>query len=144
MIEYIANDPQGTIMYQTDGITYYKHSLLHTIDDLCESYLFSYEGYRKAVDHQLSIKHLIPIYLDEDTQLIPIKRYRDYDNIFINYQAISSVSEHDQGLMIGFISGREIYIKMSVYSFNQQIEKLVKIRNTKVKHFHRLKDSKCL
>jgi competence transcription factor ComK len=144
MIEYIANDPQGTIMYQTDGITYHKHSLLHTIDNLCENYLFSYDGYRKAVYHQLKIKHLIPIYLDEDTQLITIKRYRDYDNIFINYQAILSVSEHHQGLIVNFISGREIYIKMSLYSFNQQIEKLVKIRNTKVKHFHRLKDSKCL
>jgi hypothetical protein len=144
MIEYMANDPLGTIIYQIDKITHYSHSLIYTINLMCEKQLFTYDGYRKAVSHQLNIKHLIPLYLDEDTQLLPTKRIRDYHNIYINYQAIASYSICHEMLEIIFISGRKIYIKMSLYSFKLHIQKLKKIRNTKVKHFHRLNDSKCL
>lgn len=140
----MINDPKGTLIYQTDGIICQKNTLVYTVSSMCEDHLFSYEGYRKAVTKKLKITYLIPIFLSDDLQLMPVKRFRDYDNIFINYAAITSYREDNDNIEIEFNSGTKIYIKMSLYSFNQQITKLKKIRNTKVKHFHRLNDSKCL
>ncbi len=136
MIEYVTNHPQGTIIYQTDIVKIEKKGLLHTMNLWCMKQLFTYEGYRKAVQHELHFNHLIPLYLSEDLQLIPIKRYRDYDNLYVNTKAVEHVEVHEDQLCLTFISERKIYIKMSLYRYNKLIEKLLIIRNTKVKHFH--------
>ena len=136
MIEYATNHPKGTIIYQQNQTIILKHTLLHTIESFCMKRLFTYEGYRKAVQHELKINHLIPVYLAEDLQLIPTERYRNYDNIYINFSAILSYEVDQEKLKITFVSGRIIYIKMSLYRFKKLIQNLSLIRNTKVKHFH--------
>ncbi|MDY0075365.1 MAG: competence protein ComK [Acholeplasmataceae bacterium] len=136
MIEYITNTSVGTKIYKTNSVEEVRYSILHTLDNLCMKHLFTFDGYRKAVHKTLNIKRLIPIYLDEYTQFIPVKRFRDYEHLLINHMAVSNIVEHDEGLCIQFLSGRKLYIKMSLYSWKKQIEKLTLIRNTKVKHFH--------
>ena len=136
MIEYLTNHSDGTIIYQSDGFYTTKYSLLYTIEQFCMEHLFTYTGYRKAVKHVLKFTQLIPIYLDEYTQFISVKRVRDYDNYFINIKSISHIEQQKEMLQFTFISGRKLYIKMSLYRYNKLIENLSIIRNTKVKHFH--------
>lgn len=136
MIEYMMNHQDGTIVYQTYNITIHKHSLIYTVNKLCMEHLCTYDGYLKSVQKQHHFSELIPIYLSETLQLIPIKRYRAYDNCYINYASIESYHQIENEIEIVFISGRKLYIKLSLYSFGKQLEKLKKIRNTKVKHFH--------
>lgn len=136
MIEYMMNHPKGTIIYKTHNITIQEHSLLYNINRLFLEHLSTFNGYLMSVKKLHRFFELIPLYLCETIQLIPIKRYREYDNCYINYVSIETYCQRENELEIAFISGRKLYIKMSLYSFEKQIEKLVKIRNTKVKHFH--------
>lgn len=136
MIEYMTNHPKGTIIYQTHDITIKEFSLIYNINQLCLDHLCTYDGYLTSVKKMFHFAELIPIYLCETIQLIPIKRYREYDNCYLNYASIETYQKIENELEIVFISGRKLYIKMSLYSFEKQLEKLKKIRNTKVKHFH--------
>lgn len=132
----MTNHPKGTIIYQTHGITIKEHALLYNINQLCLDHLCTYDGYLTSVKKMFHFAELIPIFLCEAIQLIPIKRYREYDNCYLNYASIETYQKIENELEIVFISGRKLYIKMSLYSFEKQLEKLMKIRNTKVKHFH--------
>ena len=136
MIEYMANHQKGTIIYQTDDTRITNHTLLYTVNELCMKHLSTYEGYRESVKRVHEIKELIPIYLCETLQLIPTKRFKEYDNIYYNYAAIDHYHKVDNGIEIHFISGRKLVIEQTQSFFIKQLEKLAKIRNTKVKHFH--------
>ena len=109
MIEYMTNHEKGTIIYQINNVEITKYSLLHTVESMCEMHLFSYEGYRKAVKKYFHFSHLIPIYLSEEIQLISIKRYRDYDNNFINYVAIENYCEFQEGVNFIFEWKENLY-----------------------------------
>ena len=136
MIEYMSNHQKGTIIYQTHDVKMINHSLLYVVNELCMNHLCTYEGYRKSVKKTHEIKELIPIFLCESIQLIPTKRFKEYDNIFFNYAAIDHYQYVENEIEIHFISGRKLRIKQSLSFYEKQLKKLAKIRNTKVKHFH--------
>jgi len=136
MIEYMTNHPEGTLIYQTDGMQQIKTCLLRTVNQLCLEHLLTYEGYREAIHYMFGVSHRIPIYLCEDMQLLPTGRYRSYETIYINVAAIKTYQPTKNGMIITFISGRLCDIKISLYTFEKQLHLLEKIRDTKVKHFH--------
>lgn len=136
MLEYMMNHPEGTILYQSESMTYLNTSLLMTVHQMCLDHLFSYDGYRQAIKRSFSVSHCIPIYLCEELQLIPTGRYRSYETIYINRSAIQHYDSTAEGIRIIFFSGRIVDIKISLYRFEKQLHLLQKIRGTKVKHFH--------
>jgi competence transcription factor ComK len=144
MIEYIMHNREGLLVYQTDRILQLNISSNRYIKKLCEQAFFSYEGYLKACQKQTGKSYKIPVVIDMDTMLIPSGGIRVYETMWINYPAIQAMEETNQGIMLTFISGRTLMLKMSIILWMRRIEVLMEIRNTKVKHFHGHSSRKCL
>jgi len=144
MIEYLMHHPDGLILYQTDNVQRLPMTTQRYIKKLCEQALFSYEGYVKACQKQTGKSYKIPVVIDLDTMLIPSGGIRVYETVWINYQAIQESKALDQGMMLTFISGRQLLLEMNRTQWMRQVEVLMEIRNTKVKHFHGHSYRKCL
>ncbi|MCF7929969.1 MAG: competence protein ComK [Acholeplasmataceae bacterium] len=136
MIEYIVNHRNGSLIYQSDAIQQSNKTNLSVIKKLCLSALFTYDGYLKAVQNKFGKSYLIPVYINEEQMFIPIKRTRDYENIWINYAALIDVVSYHDYVKIIFESKRILNINISLKSLQKQIKYLEAIRNAKVKHFH--------
>jgi competence transcription factor ComK len=137
MIEYIINNSTGCLIYQESCNHQIKGSSLAYIKRLCVEHLFTYGGYLNAVQAKFALFHKVPLCISDAILLIPSKRTRDYDNIWINYASIFKIEEIDRQTKIIFYSGNELYINVSLKTMKKQIRYLEEIRNTKVKHFHR-------
>ncbi len=136
MIEYIVNNEYGCLIYQSDDIKQSHKNNLSLIKKMCLEAFFSYDGYLKAVQNKFGKTYRIPVYINEEHMFIPIKRTRDYDNIWLNYAAIIEVNDYDNQIELVFGSKRKLYINISLKSLARQIKYLEAIRNAKVKHFH--------
>jgi competence transcription factor ComK len=136
MIDYIVNSSNGATVYQDQHIIYEKFSNLYFIKQKCLDALFSYEGYLKAVNKRLGRYHLIPVVIDQYQQWIPVYSPKRYDNIWVNYTAISEMIPMGSQTLICFYSGNQLLIQRTYRSLYTQVEDLLKIRNEKVKHFH--------
>lgn len=136
MIEYITNEQNQTVIYQTDQIIHMNLFNLSYVKHICMDFLFTHEGYLKAVKRTLGFQYRIPIYIHDALILISTKRMRDDDNIWINYAAISSITYKGNRVVLGFTSHREIEIKMSTLAFKEQIKRISKIKFHISKHFH--------
>jgi competence transcription factor ComK len=136
MIQYIENTAEGSILYQEGAIVKLTMSNLSYIKKKCLESLFTYEGYLKAVQKKIGLKYKVPVYIDDATRMIPTKRVRDYDNIWINYASIRELIERLEGTDIIFYGNRQIHLKNSYKTLKKQIDELERIRFIKVKHFH--------
>jgi competence transcription factor ComK len=136
MILYIENTAEGSILYQEETIIKLTMSNLSYIKKKCLESLFTYEGYLKAVQKKIGLKYKVPVYIDDVTRMIPTKRVRDYDNIWINHAAIRELVEGIDGTDIYFYGNRQIHLKNSYKTLKNQIDELERIRFIKVKHFH--------
>ena len=136
MIEYMKHCQEGTLVYYDHGKEIIKHRMPWMINQWCYLHLFSYEGYLKAVKFLLGYSHSVPLYMSEKMMLIPLGRIRDYDMVWINHAAVKRFYVENDHLSIHFASGNTFEIKRPQKSYELQVMKLEKIRNTKVKHFH--------
>ncbi len=136
MIEYIENNAHGAVLVENGKPVQTKRTNRAVIRDMCFNHFFSYEGYIKAVKKKLGISYRIPVYLDEENAFFPTRRTRDFDNIWVNAQAIESIREHDSGILVVFRSGHERELKISRSKAIRGIAALERIRKEKVKHFH--------
>ncbi|MFA6800624.1 MAG: competence protein ComK [Acholeplasmataceae bacterium] len=136
MIEYIINERLKTIIYRNNTTEISDKSMVFVIKTLCYDHLLSYEGYKKAVKTKLGYYYKIPLYLDMQTQLIPIKRIKDFDNIWINLPAIKDIKNNDTFVCINFYSGKTLHLKIEYKTLIKQIEQLNQIRIFVSKHFH--------
>lgn len=127
---------QGLLIYQNDGYFNYSMSALRFIKQRCEQAYFTYEGYIKACKRQLNRSYRIPVVIDDETMLIPLGNVKAYETIWINYPAIKEIKTGVFGIHLLFISGRELIIDIHQMRLQRQIDDLIEIRNTKVKHFH--------
>ncbi|OHE41790.1 MAG: hypothetical protein A2102_01315 [Tenericutes bacterium GWF2_38_8] len=136
MIQYIENTAEGSILYQEGAIIKLTISNLSYIKKKCIESLFTYDGYLKAIHKKLGFRYKVPVYIDDVTLMIPTKRVRDYDNIWINYASIRELIEGLEGTDIIFYGNRQIHLKNSYQTLKKQIDELERIRFIKVKHFH--------
>jgi len=125
------------MIYQETRNEQFKSSSLAYIKRLCEEHLFTYDGYLKAIRVKFEIYHKPPLCISDTILLIPTKRTRDYENIWMNYSAIFKIEEIKEQTKIIFYSGHELYVNIRLKTLKKQIRYLEEIRNTKVKHFHR-------
>ncbi len=136
MIEYITHLNLNTIIYKTDKTEILSKSVLSIINKICMDELTTYDGYKKAIKHKFNYQYKIPLYLNDNIQLIPIERVRNYANIWVNYAAIKDVKIESGIIRLVFISGRnlDLFIKPKILS--KQVERLNQIRLFRSKHFH--------
>jgi len=103
---------------------------------MCYKYLFDYQGYKNAIKRVFGYKYKIPLYIDTQIQLIPTERIKNYENIWVNFQAIEKIVPLDGDLEIQFYSGHKLRIKVSMKTMKKQIKRLEQIRIYLSKHFH--------
>lgn len=85
----------------------------------------------KAIKQQFKKTYRIPIYFNNRLMLIPTQRYRDYDNIWINYAAIKNYWQTANTLTIEFDNLETVDINIKLKSFKRQIDLLSKIKKYK-------------
>jgi len=136
MIEYLVNNAFGCLIYKNGKAIQYKGTNLSYIKKICLEHLFTFDGYMKAVQKQYGKRYRIPLFVDELHMFIPIKRIRDYDNIWINFTAVAEFKELEQTIEVIFQSQQKLQLNISMKSLRKQINHLEAIHNVKVKHFH--------
>jgi len=135
MIEYMVNNGFGSIIYYTDHQEQISINNLSFVKRLCIEFVFTYEGYIKAVKKNSKFKYKIPVYIDDSLLLIQTRRVRSDDNIWFNYASVTNVICLDQGVELEFMSGNKLFINISYEALKTQITYLKEIRNRKVNIF---------
>lgn len=136
MIEYIKHNNLLTYVYKTYETNIIHKPVISYIKTMCYQHLFDYQGYKNAIKRVFGYKYKIPLYIDTQIQLIPTERIKNYENIWVNFQAIEKIISLDSNLEIQFYSGHKLRIKVSMNTMKKQIKRLEQIRIYLSKHFH--------
>lgn len=136
MIEWISNEQNQAVIYQIDDVKRLNKSNLSVIKSLCMTYLFTYEGYLKAVKQVFNYRYRIPLYISDELMLIATRRVRDYENIWINYASITHVAYEKNCINMTFASNKTLKVSMTQYAWQQQVKRLMSIKLYISKHFH--------
>jgi hypothetical protein len=131
----MVNNGFGSIIYYTDHQEQISINNLSFVKRLCIEFVFTYEGYIKAVKKNSKFKYKIPVYIDDSLLFIQTKRARNDDNIWFNYASVTNVSYLDQGVELEFMSGNKLFINISYEALKTQITYLKEIRKRKVNIF---------
>lgn len=127
MIKYIVNTSYGSKIIKLNQIEESKLNNLSIIKKLFIENLCTYEGYIKAVNKTFNIKHNIPVVINKDNLFIPLKRVRDYDNIWINYASIITYKQSNNMTTIIFSDYEELIINLKYSLFIKRVKILEKI-----------------
>lgn len=131
MILFLKNTNEGTRVYKSNfKYSNLSNSLNYNIEKLCNKFLFSYNGYKKALKLKLNLKSLQPLYLNKNLILIPIKNIKDYDNLFINFKAITSIIKiNSENTKLIFDTGEFLNINKNINFFFEKEKEIIKIEN---------------
>ncbi len=98
-------------------MNYIKKELgIKYLNDLLKLKIRDFYSYNKLISDVLKIKTNIPIYIDRNIIFLPIKSYKAYDCIWINYTRIKEIIDNKKSVIIKFINGE---IKEFGISFNK-------------------------
>ena len=109
-----------------EGIKY-LNSLLH-------KKVRDFYSYNKIVSSILNIKTNIPIYIDSPTIFLPIKSYKAYDCIWLNYKEITSIIDKNKAVLIKF---KNKEIKEFDISYNK-LKRIIKNANILINYFEKI------
>ena len=132
MIKYITNTVYGCNIYHTTHQTSLNINNLSLVKKMCLEELFSYEGYLKGVKAKFGSVRLIPVYINKNILLIPTKRVRDYENIWLNYSQILLIESSDNKTKVTFKDYTNITINIKYHNFIKRIKLAKKIINYKL------------
>lgn len=112
---------------KAEGIRYINKLLHKKIRD--------FYSYNKIIKEKLDINCNIPIYIDKDIILLPIKRFNSYDCVWINYVNIKAYISMNNKVMIRFMDD-------TIKTFDVSINKLERIMNdaNKIRQFFEIID----
>lgn len=102
-----------------EGIKYLNSLLNQKIRD--------FYSYNKIISKILSIKTNIPIYIDRTIIFLPIKSYKSYDCIWLNYKEIKSIIDKSNSVLIRFNNGEIKEFEISYNKLNRIIKNAIKI-----------------
>ena len=128
MIKYIINNNHGSLVFDIKTIQY-KYSNTHYLKQICTKYLKTLEGYQKSVSKILSIHKMIPLVLSNEHIYFHTKSLKSFDNIWINYNAISNVVSHNKDIKVSFYDGSSIELNISYDCYLNIIKKINVIKN---------------
>lgn len=93
---------------------------IRLINKMLNKKIRDFYSYNKIIKKELNIKTNIPIYIDKFNVFLPIKTYKAYDCVWINYYSISDIIDNFNQTIIKFKNGE-------VKTFNIKLNKLNRI-----------------
>lgn len=127
-MNYIKRHVEGIEVNQEYGSIIIDTSIKKYINLLCLKNLTTYEGRRIATQKLLGETSNIPIYLNGDICLYPIKSIRDYNTVFINYNEVLSYKETGKvHTRFVFSNLCEITLEVSINIVKKQHARIKKI-----------------
>jgi len=98
---------------------------IRVINKMLNKKIRDFYVYNKLIKKEVGIKTNIPIYIDNSIVFLPIKTYKAYDCIWINYLEIESLIDYYDDTMIKFKNGE-------IKTFNIKFDKLNRIINSAI------------
>lgn len=129
MLLYITQSGQYTALVFENYVQQADKSSLSIVKLLCQRSLFSYESRIATTNKYLNTTTKTPIYINNSLLLIPTKSPRQYDNIWINYKAISNINSINNHTEVVFIQHKTLIINQSTKQFKSKIKICEKLCN---------------
>ena len=104
------------------------------LNDLLKLKVRDFYSYNKIISEILKIRKNIPIYITSDIIFLPIKSYKSYDCIWINYRMINSIIDNKKTVLIKFINGE---IREFNVSYNK-LNRIIKDTETIITYFKKI------
>lgn len=127
-MNYIKRNVEGIEINSVNGSIMFATSLKKYINNLCMKNLSTYNGRREAISVLLGEKNNVPIYVDKETFLYPIKSIRLFDTVFVNFNEVLSIK------MVGigytkfiFTNLFEITLEVSIHKVKKQHLRIGKV-----------------
>lgn len=102
-----------------EGIKYLNSLLNKKVRD--------FYSYNKIINKILNIKTNIPIFIDKNTIFLPIKSYKAYDCIWLNYREIKTIIGKSKTVLIKFNNDEIKEFEVSINKLNRIIKNAIKI-----------------
>lgn len=102
-----------------EGIKYLNSLLNKKVRD--------FYSYNKIINKILNIKTNIPIFIDRNTIFLPIKSYKAYDCIWLNYREIKTIIGKSKTVLIRFNNDEIKEFEVSINKLNRIIKNAIKI-----------------
>lgn len=111
-ILYIKQGNRETNIYTTNNIIHISKTIENVFDEWCIDTLSTYKGRLDAIKKKYHLKKQVPIYINTDLMIFPIKNKKDIDNIYINALNILNIDEDINGFtVIKFINNELLKIE---------------------------------
>ena len=111
-ILYIKQGNRETIIYTTNNIIHISKTIENVFDEWCVDTLSTYKGRLDAIKKKYHLKKQVPVYINTDLMIFPIKNKKDIDNIYINALNILNIDEDINGFtVIKFINNELLKIE---------------------------------
>lgn len=110
-----------------------KDEGIRIINKLLNERVRDFYSYNKIIKEKLSITRNIPIYISDDIVLLPIKRYNDFDCMWINYKRIDTFLSYDGKTIIKFIDKSVKTFEIS----QKKLERIIKNAIIIIDYFHK-------
>lgn len=111
-ILYIKQGNRETIIYTTNNIIHISKTIENVFDEWCIDTLSTYKGRLDAIKKKYHLKKQVPIYINTDLMIFPIKNKKDIDNIYINALNILNIDADINGFtVIKFINNELLKIE---------------------------------
>ncbi len=111
-ILYIKQGNRETIIYTTNNIIHISKTIENVFDEWCIDTLSTYKGRLDAIKKKYHLKKQVPVYINTDLMIFPIKNKKDIDNIYINALNILNIDEDINGFtVIKFINNELLKIE---------------------------------
>ena len=102
-----------------EGIKYLNSLLNKKVRD--------FYSYNKIINKILNIKTNIPIFIDRNTVFLPIKSYKAYDCIWLNYREIKTIIGKSKTVLIRFNNDEIKEFEVSINKLNRIIKNAIKM-----------------
>lgn len=93
-----------------------KNEGIRVINKMLNKRIRDFYVYNRLIKKYLKIKTNIPIFINESIILLPIKSYKHYDCIWINYFEIKDIIDKNKNVIIRFKNGE---VKVFDIGFNK-------------------------
>lgn len=106
-----------------------KNDGIRIINKMLNGKIRDFYSYNKLVKKILDIKTNIPIYIDKNTLLLPIKTYKAYDCIWINYFNVLEVVDLPNKTLIKFKNEEIKAFEIDMKKYNRIVNNAIKVLN---------------
>ena len=126
-VDYIKNNNDGTLLFLENSKYQYDYSVIHFINYICLINITSLKTYNKAINRLYNFKYNNPLVLN-NIILLQTGNINSYETKWINYKNIEKIESIDDKTLINFYSKNQLIIDKPIKYFNNQINKISKLK----------------